>query len=225
MLLTTVAALLAAHWATYRQLKQARAERQAALDEAKTRRDEVRKYRGEMGYLDVADPRKIYARALRNAAPDHWSWRVYLPKNGRFWLCTRTMGVPKKGIPHADSESLIETHEAREELIDASVEKGPDGKWRLNYRGSSETIAPLESSESEGVTAERQETVEPGQPLVLLRMRKLKTTQTYRGFHTGPIAEPTDGVMIWIKDERPVPVVPPVPPATTPSPPAAAGGE
>ena len=48
MLLTTIAALLCAIFAMYRELKQARAE--------------VRKYRGEMGYLEITDPKKIYAQ-------------------------------------------------------------------------------------------------------------------------------------------------------------------
>ena len=49
MLLTTLATCLAALWAMYRDLQQTKAEVRIA-------RDEVQKYRGETGGLDISDP-------------------------------------------------------------------------------------------------------------------------------------------------------------------------
>ena len=62
MWLTTFAACLAALWAMYRDLQQTKAEARTEVQQARAEvqaiRWEVQKYREEMGYLDVADPKK-----------------------------------------------------------------------------------------------------------------------------------------------------------------------
>ena len=67
----------------YRDLQQTKAELRAS-------RDEVQKYRGEMGYLDISDPSKIYARGIRTMGATKWSWRIYLPGKPQFRLCIST---------------------------------------------------------------------------------------------------------------------------------------
>ena len=88
----TMVALLCVLFATYLVLWRARADRQAALDELK-------KYRSEVGYLEITDPDKLYARPFRQATPRRWAWRIYIPENGGFWIGAATKLVPVEGFP------------------------------------------------------------------------------------------------------------------------------
>jgi hypothetical protein len=194
MLLTTIAALLCAVFAMYRELKQARADRQAALAE-------VKKFRGEMGYLDITDRTKACARALRQAAEHRWSWRVYLPDKRKFTLTAATKWIPEKGLPGMSmyhAEMLPGEH-----FVDASANEGRDGKWRLyaNIDGDFCASPGIEMTPLVGWCApdpiqREQRTVEPGQPMVLLRLLQASPMQA-RGTATA------DGIMIWIEEEKP----------------------
>jgi len=203
MLLTTIVACLAALWATYRELKQARADRQAAIEE-------VKKYREEMGYLEIDDPKKIHARGVRlipNAAVAHrWSWRVYLPGARQFQVYASTSRIPIDGFP-AERWPPIRTAPG-ENLIDASAEQGRDGKWYLSVhvrdvRGASRPMAPWKSGCSRGVSEDGQQTWEPDKPLILLRYQN--DVEISPG-HFESVEPPgtSDGIMIWIEEEKPV---------------------
>ena len=218
MLVTTIVALLAALLVTYRQREEARAE--------------VKKFRGEMGYLDVADARKIYARSFRAPGDNRWAWRVYLPEKRKYRLYMSQTGIPQEGFPYHQCNTPIASGEL---LIDAAAQEGRNGKWRLcvhvrgheDEGGFSTEMAPIPGNGwgSESVSSREQKTLAPDKPLVLLRGRKMKDVGTVPGrdFQTDP--GPTEGIMVWIEEERPSTAGPPVSPTITPGPPAAAGGK
>ena len=201
MRLTFLAVCLAALCAMYRDLQQTKVELQAA-------RAEVRKYRDEMGYLDISDPNKIYARGFRTLEENRWSWRIYLPEKPEFRLVMTTKQVSKDGVWCYGSQSTL--LEPGEHLVDVRAGPGPDGKWRYRFEISGggvggSAMEPLGSdTQRSGVFETRQEAAEPGSRLELLRLRKCEITQrpspgTYEAA-TDP--RPWDGFMIWIEQQK-----------------------
>jgi hypothetical protein len=194
--LTTVVACIAAVWAMYRDLQKAKADLRAA-------HVEVSKYRGEMGYLDVVDPGKVYARSHRKLADFKWSWRLYLPESKMFHLCTAEHQLPAKDLPSKDYG--WEPLDPGEHLIEASLDKTPEGQWYLHLviDGSSSrslrfALDNFTAGCSEEAEIEPQLEVDPGSPVVLLRLRK---TAIIDGLLQG-VREPCDGFMIWIEEDK-----------------------
>jgi hypothetical protein len=198
MLLTTIAALVLALFATYRELRQARAERRAAVQE-------VKKYRDEMGYLEITDPKMVYARGVRTMAVNRWLWRVYLPKDRQFCVCTSTEQVPMEGFPSQCDRCPIGSGE---HLIDVAAEEGRDGVWRLYYsvydhNSINMAMSPLKNGYSiTGVSEGNQEAAWPDQALVLLRVQNPpETSAGHVASVVGPAA--ATGIMVWIKEQKP----------------------
>ena len=189
--LTTVVACLAALGITYRSLRETRRELQAA-------RSLLAACRVEMGYLDVSDPNKIYARGLRTMEPYKWSWRIYLPKNLRFKLRASIVGIPYEAVPStSDSDILLMPGE---HIIDASAILSRDEKWGLHIKildgpGVDHDMPSgwNDGCETVGVFETKQEVVDSNSPLVLLRLRRIKNVYYY---------QPCNGLMIWIEEVK-----------------------
>ena len=212
ILLATIVCLLVALWTTSRRF-------QEATVEAEMLRSEIRKYREEMGYLTISDPSKAHAIGVPAHDSLKWQWRVYLPENRRFRLHVVTGGVPNDGVRgtgrRSGSESMIRSGES---LLYAAVQKDHRGKWVFRVeegdsgRGSTTVIQPTDERWIEGgsgwstqqVNPGRTQSYEPGEPIVLLRLRGHEIGEkTDDGRTSGhPPDEPCDGLMIWI-DETP----------------------
>ena len=188
-----IAACLMALWDIYRRFQAGKAE--------------IQKYRSEMGYLDISDPGKIYARGVRTTGENKWSWRIYLPPNPEFLLCISTRDIPVDGFPMTECGSELKPGE---HLLDASAELGQDGKWRFRVAtvGSSAIGAemrPLNSDHEISLVMEtEQRTADPGSRLVLLRFRNVKGTPGASPvIHRATIdTPPCDGLMIWIEKTK-----------------------
>ncbi len=204
--LTTVAACLAALWAMYRDLQQTKAELRASCDE-------VQKYRDEMGYLEVTDPKKVYVRGVRTMSASKWSWRAHCPAIPNSCFAYQHVQFQRTGFRPGKRAIILEPGER---LLDAGIEPGPGGKWRFHFAtfdGSvhDSEMEPLNSRfdltrdvQTIGVNETRQEAAYPGLRLVLLQLRKMKITQ---GSPDGPHSsttdgEPCDGVMVWIEEHK-----------------------
>jgi hypothetical protein len=200
--LTTLAACLVALWSMYRELRQARNELRAA-------RDEVQVYRGEMGYLDVSDPNKVYAHGIRTVETNKWSWRVHVPDKPNYRLCVATKRIPAEGIPPCNGS--LSSLDSGEVLVDASAGASPDGKWRVTVKvtkrsglGSVAYTVGTDMNPLAGATQGRsvdetsQECLNPGSPLVLLRWREAKKRQGSVDWDP----QPCDGIMIWIEEAK-----------------------
>jgi hypothetical protein len=160
-----------------------------------------------MGYLDVADPEKVYARRVRTMADYGWSWRIHVPQKPHFQLRTSTSGIPAEGFPTSKGWTI---NHPGENLVDASVEQSQNGTWYLrvkvvhDFSKQVETV-PFDYSCSEsGSVFQPLAISDPGSRLVLLRLRKSKLIQ---GGPRGSLMatsdpQPCDGLMIWIEPTK-----------------------
>jgi hypothetical protein len=166
------------------------------------------KLQAELGLLVVSDPNKVHAVAVQTHESLTWRWRLHVPKGRRFRLFMATQEIPDNGFPpNQSSSNLVEG----DFTATAAIRKGhldkwmfrimyPSGstgmafsdehsEWIVNHPGSSESQAGYNGSES----------ANPGEPMVLLRFRAM---QRASDGSSSSVAEPCDGVMIWIVEER-----------------------
>ena len=209
MLLAVICALLVALWTSSRRLEQAKRD----ID---VYRAEIAKYRRELGYLDITDPNKVHAIGLRTTGSLRWQWRIYLPQNRRFRLGLYGIGIPKSGFaggPNASGDIR-----SGESLVDACVERGPEGRWLLSTKrdgrgGHSVSIGGKEvpwldkgaNKDIEEVQPEEVKVLEPGEPLVLVRLRVHKPTNVAPDgtvLTTSAPDTPCEGLMIAIEEVK-----------------------
>ena len=110
------------------------------------------------------------------------------------------------GVP--DKQNYMVVFQAGEHLIDSSTGEDRDGQWRCHVNvsgegGISSAMPALREFTGEGVSAQHEETVDPGTPLVLLRLRNGKVTaEANGGQSTSEDPQPCDGLMIWIEPQK-----------------------
>jgi hypothetical protein len=181
-------------------------------------RQEARRLRDELGYLTVTDPNEVHAVALApeaGYATKHWRWRLHLPADRKFRVCYKFAGLPVEGLPD-DNDGFFDDV-AGEMSLAASAVREPTGSWRLVlHYDSPRNPYPqtrTQTIENDGWLAEdasmswsqagakTTESVEPGEPMVLLRLRRSKAV-TFAGGGTGQTVEanPTEGLMLWIEE-------------------------
>jgi hypothetical protein len=161
-----------------------------------------------MGHLDISDPDKVHAIGLPMTGSAKWGWRVYLPKNRQFKLYSASGRIPSVGTAGSFMSTGLPLGEF---LLYASVQKGGDGRWEVaTGRAGGGGVVGIAGSwpdegrwSIEGVRPEEPQTVEPGKPLVLLRLRALEEVQKAAdGTPTAWSAPKGDsgGVMLWIQE-------------------------
>src|SRR5690606_31982136 len=72
--------------------------------EAEPLRQEVRRLRQELGHLTIDDENKIYAIQVPSADLNTKRFRVYLPKNRKFLLCSRIHTIPGRKLGQSRKE-------------------------------------------------------------------------------------------------------------------------
>jgi len=167
ILAITLAALLVGLWTTSREVRQARIE--------------LAKYRRDVGYLEISDPNKACARAVRTAGSMNWEWRIYLPEERSFRLRVLSKDIPEKGIPEG-GRGTSTSLPSGEYLLKAVFQKNLLSGWAFSVSvpgkgesfgvGKEDTgwIGRLATTWSSGV-GEETVSVDPGAPLELLRLR------------------------------------------------------
>ncbi len=167
-LLFTIILLLVAAWTMSRR-----------LDEAAT---ELQKYRDETGHLTISDRQQVHAIGVQVTGSLEWQWRVYLPEDRQFRLHLVTGEVPKTGAPGPGGAIGAYTpfHRSGEFLILAKVEKNARGSWVLAASTPDRKLSsPFQNDawlDRGGYTISeigpgKTESVPPGTPMVLLRLR------------------------------------------------------
>ena len=188
-LLFTMIILLVAAWTTSRR-----------LDEATT---ELEKYRDETGRLTISDRQQVHAVGVQVTGSLEWQWRVYLPEDRRFRLHLVTGQVPKTGAPGPGGAIGAHTpfHRSGEFLILAKVEKNARGGWvfaastpdgKLSSPFQNDAWLDRGGWTISEIGPGKTESVPPGIPMVLLRLRVDEQ---------GAVPEtPCDGLMISIEE-------------------------
>jgi hypothetical protein len=106
-------------------------------------RQEVRRLRQELGHLTIDDENKIYAIRVAADDLDVNRYRIYLPKNRKFVLCSRIHTIPGRKPRQSRNDWLASlggsggtsTIDSGEFTIDVFVER-PDANsnhWNLRY--------------------------------------------------------------------------------------------
>jgi hypothetical protein len=184
-------------------------------------RQEARLLRDELGYLTISDPDMLHAIALapeEGYASKRWRWRLHFPPGRKFRVCYKFTEIPDEGIS-GDEYEFFSNDVGGESTLSASAVRDPSGGWKLvlNHEapGSLQPQARWQvitndswltddaSMSWDQAGAETTESVDAGEPLVLLRMRRTKSINV--GGTTGITvdSDPTDGVMIWIEEAAP----------------------
>jgi hypothetical protein len=177
--------------------------------EASKLRDEVRALREEVGYLDVDDPEKIWARVVKQKEIYHWRWRIYVPKDGLYTLYHTTDGIGPEDFPkHSNSKSM--NLKRGEFKIEAEVaQTGESATLHMDYPGGVSTIGlgtaqkgydDWNGSSTSRTLSEKSTAFEPGERVELLRLRAMKTISPTSKSTT---AGPSPGLLIWIQEGPP----------------------
>jgi hypothetical protein len=169
------------------------------------------KLRAEAGYLEVTDPNKVAALRLTDLDEYTWRWKVWLPP-GNWWLSWLGQDIPLQGVPNGSSTGTVRG--GREVFASATVRKGADGKW--NFRAkldslengsdlneSHQLVESLSPGQPRGMSPKiagdnGQQTLDPAQPVVLIRLRVFEASQVNGQWQAKENPEPCDGIMVWI---------------------------
>ncbi|MEX2114764.1 MAG: hypothetical protein WD845_16345 [Pirellulales bacterium] len=206
LLLVTIVALgVAQYVAMVRTAETQALNRRLAAENAKLR--------AEAGQLEIDDPSKVAALRISDLDELTWRWKVYLPK-GNWFISYLTQGIPREGVTNGPTAGSIEG--GREVLVSATVRKGADGRWVVRtaldgakigstLKESHRLIAPLInpaplSGESTDIAGDKvQESLDPKQPVVLLRLRAHDVVQTASGgWEHKDDPQSSDGIMVWL---------------------------
>lgn len=167
-------------------------------------RTEVRNLRAQTGQLTFDDPSKIHALAVHEVDADYksWKWRVYLPKNRKYYLHVACGQIDEKAIPKWGEGGGGSTTrlESGEQIIQAAIRKDDQGNWIVHElanevmddgvlkHGQSGAV-PIGAGgkwlngpgglASSGVLDLTQESFEADKPLELVRMRAEKFTPQF----------------------------------------------
>ena len=143
---------------------------------------ELQTLRDIAGHLTISDPNNVHVIGVPTVGAHHWRWRVYLPETQDYLLHLVTGKVPREGVPANREAPQVRSGfpKSGEFLLTAALEQDRDGDWVLSASVPKRDFShPIENpvwleSGGHGVTAiEPGETrsVDPGTPLVLLRLR------------------------------------------------------
>jgi hypothetical protein len=205
MLFVTLVAWLVSQWTTSQKLKETTEKLQDATVE-------LQKYRDELGYLTITDSNKVHAIGVLTPGSLKWQWRMYLPKNRQFKLHTICAGIPEDGVPTRGTSGMYGDIQSGEFLLDASVGKDQQARWVLKTCRDGRDDATISVSSwwierdqwaltIEGVKPHKMESVAPGAPMVLLRLRAHQIEERKDGtWRSRAPDKPCDGVMIWIDE-------------------------
>ncbi|MEX2316889.1 MAG: hypothetical protein WD669_07045 [Pirellulales bacterium] len=181
---------------------------------------ELAQLRDETGKLTVDDRSKVHVIEVESDEPNTWKWRLFVPMGARYSWNLGYDEIPPEGLPRAkmsgaSNESYDEAD--KEVLITASLRQLESGDWILSVgskignsqaqMGGASVKIPnvamewtrkVPSREGSVLGARGVETLNPGEPIVLLKWRSGE--QKPDGLF-GPSASPMPGYMIWMQPE------------------------
>lgn len=162
--LVTIVCLVVALWSTLR-------ERQALWRE-------VQQHRKELGYLTIEDPSCVHAVRLETIVSLTWKWRLYVPKEGTWYLRHRFGDMPRDAT--GDSGTLLKPGEY---VLTCTLREDVQGIYRLylqmpGYRLKASVTDHFQNCVrssstrlfSESGVGQEQVVKEAGKPLTLFRI-------------------------------------------------------
>jgi hypothetical protein len=190
--------------------------------EAEPLRREVRRLRQELGHLTIDDESKIYAIQVPSANLDTKRFRVYLPKNRKFVLCSRIHTIPGKKAGQSRKEwfatlggsGSASTIDSGEFTIDVFVKRSDEDPdhWNLhnsiNGRGGGTVGSKMPWlndrrawTTGADVGLDKQTERDADEGLVLFELRQGTVKEFPGGYSVTPADETKDqpGVMMWIE--------------------------
>src|SRR6185436_9700166 len=147
-------------------------------------------------------------------AERRWRWRLHFPSDRPFRVCCKFADLPESGVPQsgAPGGNQVLYDMKGDFTLNASAVKDQNGVWKLvldcdNGPGITMPIHGASLLEDDLSTTISQagrrgtESVDPGKPLVLLRLRRSKKVEV-NGKVIGQTVEmnPTDGIMLWVEE-------------------------
>lgn len=203
LLITAIVAIALSHWRTSHELRCVRTDLTTA--------------RNELHYIDAPDDDHLYAVELPAYDSMVWRWRLQLPATGRYriaWALSSEIpesGMPTSGVHYAEpfrDNSGQPLPGGEPFIFNLALAKASQDRWALTYgpgrqittRYLTDPPGWLEGKTDVGwggrvAGSDGTVTVEPDQPLVLLRHRKSKQVP---GGSTVEM-NPTDGLMVWVE--------------------------
>lgn len=190
--------------------------------EAEPLRQEVRRLRQELGHLTIDDENKIYAIQVPSADIDTRRFRVYLPQNRKFVLCSRIHTIPGKKSGQSRREwfatlggsGSTSTIDSGEFTIDVYVKRDdekPD-HWNLHHNINGHGGGLVGSkmpwlndrrawTTSAEVSMDKQTERDADEGLVLYELRQGILKEFPGGHSVTPPDESKEqpGVMMWIE--------------------------
>lgn len=173
-------------------------------------RQENAQLRKDLGRLAIEDPSKVNIIAVPTYEDMLWRWRIYVPKGESLRLFTISDNIPQTGIPTELSGYNSSWVQEGEYVLTVAIRPDRNGKWQITVAGPNSSAGfgiandhakwlsdnPGWSTEQAGTPAAQVSDL--SQPMVLLRLRAMKKTAPGSSSTT---AEPSDGVMLWLKKE------------------------
>lgn len=177
---------------------------------------ELVRLRNDTGHLTISDPQRIHVISVPVTRVYAWRWRVYLPSNRDYWIHTSRGQIPSEGLPagrvtrnrtRVGRRLLSERQENPESVLDIAIERdnsgrfylgitGPAGVKRMSIVDTGDDSSPWwEQGMLSTVVAGKNatESVSQGEPLILLRFRVFKPTDSSAD-------DLREGLMVWLSE-------------------------
>ena len=192
LFLVTIALMSVALWTANKNLREATIE--------------LKQLRTEAGHLTVSDDHNIHVIEVPTTGGYRWRWRIHLPEDKDFGLFLSKRMIPENGLPATGGRkscARIGSMNEREFLLEVAVERNHDGPYVVAMRSlnNPSVIASFDEPPPDWLDGKAMarisvagcgttESVEAGQPLVLVRLR----TANQKG--------PSEGLMLWISEYK-----------------------
>jgi hypothetical protein len=168
--------------------------------------------RNELGHLTITNANHVHAIAVGTDeawAKKQWRWKLHLPEGRRFDICCKMSELSESDIPKGN---VMLSGVTGDLTLSVSAIRNPKGEWQLvqqcdtgeNLTSPISNSAWLEENQSatfDQTGKKSTKSVDPGEPLVLLRVRVAKKVPVAGGrMGVTMDPKPTDGIMVWVKE-------------------------
>jgi hypothetical protein len=189
-------------------------------------RNEVRRYRTELGVLSIDDPTRVHGVQVPTDGAG-WKWKLYFPPGGNYRLRYHSGMIPDGvdrlerrdfGAMKPSPESYFYSFSGpfREEKVIEARFKQLDDKWvmQINFDGAGWRDLQLDKDFAEylsnarsilfptsNLNSDEQMVFEPGERMFLIKCREMAVSkQPGGGAINSHIRGPAPGIALWIEE-------------------------
>jgi hypothetical protein len=165
-------------------------------------------FQAELGFVVVTDPNKLHAIAVETHEDLTWRWRLHVPRLRGLQLFVANKNIPQDGLP---TDYRIAELPDDDFSVNAAIRRDHLDQWRVAVHYPAGYLAMVIAEEHSGWVKDNlgfrakqagtsgQQTTNPGEPMVLLRLRAMQKTE---GGSSRIVPEPCDGLMLWIAEPK-----------------------